>query len=159
MPPPNFVALNPYRSLTGFALASDGPGNADAAIYVPCTFPDACTLTAVKVCFTNGGNNYDLGLYDSTYARVASKGNTATSAGIHSLALSNIAVTAGAMYYVGFVVDNVGVRYLGATLTSAILVAQAGCTEQASARPLPATATPAVPSSWIHLPVIVFSCL
>lgn len=140
------------------SFASDGPGNANAAIYIPVYFPESCTLTGVKWILTNAGNNYDMGLYTSAYTRVTSKGSTATSAGIHTLSVASLAITANDLYYVGIVVDNIGVRFIGWTLTSAPLVAQSGCTEQAAALPLPATATPAVPSSWPHIPLISMTC-
>lgn len=158
MPPPYFWPLGPYKMGTGGSFASDGPGNANAAIYIPVYFPETCTLTAVNWILTNGGNNYDLGLYNSSYVRVASKGSTATSAGIHTLSGLGVAITAGDLYYVGIVTDNIGVRFIGWTLTSTALVAQSGCTEQAAALPLPATATPAVVSSWPHIPYISMQC-
>lgn len=158
MPPPYHIAMMPHFRGTSGSIASDGPGNANAALYVPVYFPESASLTAINVIFTNGGNNYDLGLYTSAYVRVASKGSTATSAGVHTLSLSSVTVSAGDAYYVGIATDNIGIRLLCYTYSSTAFVLQAGCTEQASALPLPATATPTTSLSWQHLPVISIRC-
>ncbi|MCI0408846.1 MAG: hypothetical protein L0191_09825, partial [Acidobacteria bacterium] len=98
--------IPPWPYLEAAAVDGGGVVNtvawpvANTALYVPVWFPEDSTLSAITFFASNGTGNYDLGLYDSSLARIASSGSTAMSAaGIKSLSLSSLAVTSDQIYY------------------------------------------------------------
>lgn len=137
--------------------ASIGPGSANAALYVPCRFPIAATITAISWRPTNTTGNYDFGLYDSLFNRIASKGSTAMANAQVDLAIGNYRVRAGGTVWVAFALSNTSGRYAGYNMGALAYLIPVGCQEQASALPLPDPAVPAAMSSWTHIPIFVFT--
>jgi hypothetical protein len=137
--------------------ASIGPGNANAALYVPCRFPVAATITAISWRPTNTTGNYDFGLYDKLFNRIASKGSTAMANAQVDLAIANYRVPAGGTVWAAFALSNTSGRYAGYSLGTTAALVPVGCQEQASALALPDPATPAAISSWLHIPIFTFT--
>ena len=107
------------------------------------------TITAAKLFILNGtavAGNIDLGIYDSTFARLVSTGSTAqagTSA-IQSVDIADTVLTAG-LYYLAYAGDTAaGQTFFGVlSQIAAAAMVSAGCFMQTSAFALPSTATPA----------------
>lgn len=137
--------------------ASVGPGNANAAIYIPCRFPISATVTGISFRPTNGTGNYDFGLYSATFARIASKGSTAMSDAQVDLAISNYRICAGGTLWVALALSSTAGRFAAYSLSSAPSLITAGCLEQASALALPDPGVPATVSSWLHIPIFSFT--
>lgn len=130
---------------------------ANQALYCPVTFPISATIYSVSFAATNGTGNYDLGIYDAGFRRLASTGSTAmTAAGVKTLAFTDIYVEAGETLYVGGAWSNTGARFLCESATSLPIVIASGSAEEASALPLPATATPVTPAAATNLPIYTF---
>lgn len=132
-----------------------GPGNANAAIYCPVLFPAAVTITTISFRPTNATGNYDLGIYTRDWTRLASTGSTAMSDAQVNLTLS-YRIGAGQIVWAALVLSSTSGRFLGRSMSATRAVVGAGCGEEASALPLPATATPVTPTSWTHIPVFTF---
>lgn len=133
---------------------------ANHAHYIPVIFPKSCTLYAVYFAAANGTGNYDLGLYDGeTLALITSTGSTAmTAAGVKTLSLSDYRVKGGKLYYAALALSSTtGQVYrpaYGAAPTPAMIAAGWGM--EASALPLPATATPVTTTAYTVCPFFGF---
>lgn len=130
-------------SYTSF-LSGTPIATGNTAIYMPVWFPEDVTVYAIRFMATNGTGNYDLGLYDSSFARLASSGSTAmTAAGVKSLTLSDLHLVGGDLYYVGFALSlNTGAAICASFVTAPPMIA-AGFAQQATALPLPNPMVPA----------------
>ncbi len=130
---------------------------ANRAQYVPCIFPYPCTLTSITFVASNGTGNYDLGLYDGySKNKIASTGSTAmTAAGPKTLTFSPpVRVDAGKLYYGALSLSSTsGGFWRFQTDVPACIVA--GCAQETSALPLPATMTPATIATAIF-PIFIF---
>ena len=112
------------------------------AFYIPFTIWEA--ITAVSMFCVNGGTvsgNVDVGLYSASGSRLVSSGSTAQ-AGINNLQSFDITDTilAPGRYFLALAVDNVTGTYFAYTTVRSIMKA-VGVLSQATAFPLPATAT------------------
>ena len=131
-------------SLTSWA--SGAPvGSNNAALYMPVWFPSDADLYEMSFMATNGTGNYDLGLYDSAYARLTSAGSTAmTAAGLKTHAFAtDIAVVGGDLYYAGIAFSSSSAAAMVAIFTTAVHLVGAGFAQQAAAIPLPDPMVPA----------------
>lgn len=128
----------------GFSLAAGTTGwGANVATFLPVTFPCDVTLYSIAVRGANTTGNYDIGLYDKDLNLLASKGSTAMASAVLSLTLPELRVRAGELLYAAFVTSSTSssiYRYPGSTANGFIGV---GMGQQASALPLPSTASPA----------------
>ena len=121
---------------------------ADRAIFVPFYLSER--MTATKMFVANGAavsGSLDLGIYDAAGTRLVSSGSTAQ-AGITTTQVVDITDTtlSPGTYYMAMAMDNI----TGTTLRSApslIFHKSMGIAQQASAFPLPATATLAASAS------------
>lgn len=121
--------------------------SADLAILVPVTLTRAQSMDAIRAVLANGATasgNFDIGLYDESYARVASLGSTGQS-GTSVPQLTPVSWRFGkGRWYMALAMDgNVGTVASIGSFTAGTLAAL-GCLQMASAFPLPATITPAV---------------
>lgn len=117
-------------------------GGSDLAMYVPQVFPARCTPYELRFHAGNTSGNYDLGVYDSQFRLIASKGSTAMSAAIQTLTLSNFTVEAGSLYYAALAMSDAAGTILRVNYTPSYPAQAAGIATEAAALPLPATATP-----------------
>lgn len=130
--------------------ASSGPAStawpsANLALYVPFRLRRNASFAAVRAMVGNGATasgNLDVGVYDESWNRLASLGSTAQSGtSVPQLAALALTLRRG-RYYLGLAFDNnVGTVSAIGSITAGVLAAL-GCAQQASAFPLPATATP-----------------
>lgn len=129
---------------------------ANEAMYIPLHVTGSFTITTLEwtVGTTGGTGNYDIGLYSSDAeglpsTRQASLGSTAypASSSVVTSNISDVAVTP-ALYWIGFVVDNATdtteAYSFNAGNASVEFGSNPGVLFEASAFPLPATATPTV---------------
>ena len=106
--------------------------------------------TVYKVWWENAGaisGNVDAGVYNERGERLVSTGGVAQS-GASSIQISNVTDTplAPGCYYFAFVIDNTTARIRMTDAPSPRVLRAAGVRSQASAYPLPATATFANPT-------------
>jgi hypothetical protein len=136
-------ALSCTGLLPGFA-ATNTWTTANTAIYHPIrvTHP----VVATKLHWLSGdvvNGNYDIGLYDATGRKLASSGSTAVP-GTSTTVLYDMAdlYLEQTIVYVALALSSATCRYYGFKLASDIQEMRlSGLVEQASALPLPATAT------------------
>ena len=92
-----------------------------------------------------GGESFDIALYDDAFARIANTGSTAQAGSAQTLQIvgvTDFVIDAG-RYYCALSFNGVTAT-VNRAQSNARLFAGIGCWEQATAFPLPATATPAV---------------
>ena len=125
---------------------------ANRAIYVPFELEES--VTVLKLFIFNGftvSGNVDLGIYNSVFTRLVSSGSIAQT-GVSSLQEFDIAdtVIGPGQFYLALAVDNIDAilfRWLGTGAVAVELLKSWGLAQEASAFPLPATATPVSVSS------------
>ena len=125
---------------------------ANLAIYVPVEIPE--TTTYVKAWVINGtvaAGNVDIGLYDEGWVLKASTGATlvAGTSAMEEIDLTDFTVTAG-RYYLGISCSLNTNTVFAQTAAVAGKLAALGCAQEASAHPLPATATPVLMAQTIY---------
>ena len=133
-------------SIAALALAaptSTAWPTANRAIYVPFTL--RAPLTVVKLFSGNGSalsGNIDMGIYNAAGTRLVSKGSTAhAGASLQSFDITDTLLIAG-QYYMAVALDNATGALCRWTATSPVSADVAwGVATEASAFPLPATAT------------------
>lgn len=142
---------------TGYAGGGLVTANNDAH-YLPVTFPVDCTLYALRFAATNGNGNYDVGLYNSSLSLLYSSGSTAmTAAGIKTLTLPEVRVRAGELFYAALGLSLTTGSVLRFQVTTGGNFGAFGWGYEASAVPLPATATPVdSPTAYTIVPVFAF---
>ena len=116
-------------------------GSNNLALYMPVVFPADVTVYELRIISTTATGNYDIGLYDDQFRRLASSGSVALSNAVKTLALPDLRLKGGLVYYQALSLSNLAstlVRW-GSVVRSLI---NAGVYQEASAVPLPATATP-----------------
>lgn len=159
LPDPYFDPLtwDPAVASTGVSWASGAIVAANnQAMYLPQIFPVRATLYALRFFAGNGTGNYDLGVYDASFNRIASTGSTAmTAAGVKTLTLPELAVTAGTMLYAALALSLTTGTILRAAFSPAWPMIQTGMVVEASALPLPDPATP-VQNTLASLPIFVW---
>lgn len=131
-------------------------GAANRAYYVPHVFPVRCTLYALRFAAGNGTGNYDIGVYNAAGTRLASSGSTAmTAAGVKTLSLADIAVTAGTLLYAAIALSSTSGSSSRVAFSPISATINVGQMEESSALPLPATMTPVI-STNASLPIFVW---
>ena len=154
--PHGAVTITPH-SLHSIGAATGSLGNpgssawpaADRAIYIP--FRIAQPILVVKMFMINGATvngNVDLGIYDPAGVRLVSMGSTAQ-AGASALQTFDITDTqiGPGLFYMALAIDNTTATTIRESDSSGVDLAVFGCAQEASAFPLPATATFAAISS------------
>jgi hypothetical protein len=154
---PTFPVLTPFHMLslgpaisggnqtfsTG-AISGTWPAN-DLALFYPFTLYD--WATAYQLLFWVGATssgNIDVGIYDSQGHRIVSSGSTAMSATVNTVQELNIADTVlpPGDYFIGVVCSTTAGTVFRALSTDEVALPNYPVYEQASALPLPSTATP-----------------
>lgn len=132
----------PLRSLAGSLSASAAWPAANLAIFVPFTVYEP--ITVVKLSILNGtavSGNVDIGIYGAGGARLVSSGSTAQAgaSAIQTFDITDTYLVPG-LHYLALAIDNATgtIDNVGVT---AIDVEALGVMQQATAFPLPATAT------------------
>lgn len=142
-------------TLSGVASGTIVGTNNDA-LYVPVVFPCDCTLYAIRFAGTNTSGNYDLGFYDAALNRLASKGSTAMAAEVQELALADLRVMAGQVYYAAAAFSNTAATIVRVNWAAGGWQRGAGFGLQASALPLPNPAVPTTVGALAVAPVFAF---
>jgi hypothetical protein len=153
---PSWPYLDEFPPFTPLTAATATWPSANRAIFVPFFFPVSATIYSINFWAGNGTGNYDLGLYTEALERIASSGSTAMSAaGNKSLLLGEYRLGAGKKHHAALALSSASgqAMRLAAGVGSQLAVVQVG--QQASALPLPATATPAIAAS-AYCPVFTF---
>lgn len=140
-----------------YGLAAVAWGTANRAVYVPIVVPDRVVVRGLW-CSTGstGTGNVDMGLYDVSGAAVISGTGQAKAASATELVfdVTDTAVGPGS-YYIAMSSDSATDTFYTHGLTSTAPVATAyGVLTEASAYPLPATATMALNQSNTVVPIM-----
>lgn len=137
--PPGFNL--PYlATFTGQSVSSTGTAN--TAYYMPIVAAASLAVTSIKFFVGTQSGNYDIGVYDSTFAKVWARGSTAVPAtGPATVLISagtptSLTVTTG-VYYLAFAADN-GTAAVHITNGAAISTGGIGYSK-ASSFPLPSS--------------------
>jgi hypothetical protein len=155
---PHIVLTMGRTSPSNSTISSSGAvwPTAEKAIYSPIDIPWICSLR--KVFVSNGSvvsGNLDVGLYTSAGVRLWSAGSTAQSGTSTEQVVDvspDLALTPG-LYYVGLVLDNTTGTVVRNT-PSTQMCAVAGYYTQATAFPLPSTATFAIDYTLTYTPLV-----
>lgn len=128
--------------------------SANLAIYCPVSLPASATIRTLSFACTVLGNNYDLGIYTGDLAKVDASGSTALATGVVSFTLTKpYRVQAGQLFYLALAISGTTgqvQRYSGGAVGQVIAT---GAGQEASALPLPSTATPVTLTS-AYVPLI-----
>jgi hypothetical protein len=167
LPPPMISTFSAYHSVGGelqpisAGVSSNVWPSANRAIYVPIYFDRPMLIT--KLFVQNGATstgNLDVGIYDSTGAsnapgaRLASSGSTAqgTVSTVQEFDITDLQVGRG-VYYAAMAGSSGTATYWSQTFNVVTYMGMLGCLQEATALPLPATAT-AVACTTAYLPMI-----
>jgi hypothetical protein len=136
--------IEPLAGVLGVGAGTAWP-SANVAIYTPFSLPVDARVNGVSFNCTAGnsaGRNFDLGIFDAaTNTKLSSTGATAMALGTNTWAADQ-QIIGGASYYVGLSVNSTAL-FVWSTPTAVIVQRVLGFAQEASAEPLPATATPA----------------
>lgn len=140
--------VNGIRAYSSATVASTTFPAANLAIYVPFIVPRGQNFTAYQLIIGNGGavsGNLDLGIYSEAWALLTSAGSTAQS-GTNTVQAVNITdyYLAPGRYYMAIAMDNTTGTTNAINTGTAPGAAMLGVAQEASAFPLPSTATPAL---------------
>lgn len=144
---PAWVGSMPPTVATSSAVKIGGAvPTANAAHYYRIRVDENLVINGLRLCIGTSSGNIDVGLYSDSggapNARITSSGSTACPAsGYRTISLTPQAIGAGTELWLGIAADNTTVAFVGVTGLvggAAIDVVKT----QASAFPLPATATP-----------------
>jgi hypothetical protein len=117
-------------------------GSANISFYMEFVPPCDMTVYGLSFVAANGLGNYDIGIYNGSFARMVSSGSVGMSAGHKTLAISNLRLTGGNPYWLALALSlATGQVYRYAAGAASQLVPKTGLE---SAFPLPATAAPAL---------------
>lgn len=131
-------AIVPDTGIAYVALMTIGAAN--RALYLPCVIGVACTIIGVKIRVGTQSGNISVGLYSSAGSRVATSGAVACPAsGVANVAFTASYVATAGRYYLAISCDNVTATF--AAPNPANTAGPGACRFEASAHPLPATAT------------------
>lgn len=143
------LTFDPIHSpLLGFANANGIGVNsvawpaANLALFSPVYVWATQTLTQLVAQWNTTSGNVDIGIYDSNLTKIVSSGSTAASGLVQQFNVADTVLTRGT-YYVALAADNTTLQVRRGTQSVAAFGRMLGMFEQASAFPLPATATPA----------------
>lgn len=140
------------------AYTANVPNNgANLAILIPVYVPGSITITKLNWIVNNSSGNFDIGIYDSSFNKVQTKGSTAmagTNAPI-STTITAAVLTAG-QYYFAFVVDNATGSYWSPSpfSGSGLVAFSSGALQKAASFPLPASLSGSVAST-VPIPTII----
>lgn len=136
----NSIGFN--QAIVPYPTGTTAWPSANAAIYIP--FVIGASTTIVKFFWLNGATvsgNIDVGIYDSQGNRLVSSGSTVqtTINVIQSVDTTDLTLQPG-LYYMAMAMDNTS-GVIRASAGTAILNRASGIYSQASAFPLPSSAT------------------
>jgi hypothetical protein len=114
---------------------------ANLALFIPVLVDRAATIYGFSFVVATASGNYDVGCYDELGNRVVSKGSTAVpAAGVAAVTVTNTAILPGC-YWIALAVDNITASFNRMANYSGNMQRALGVMSQASALPLPSTAT------------------
>lgn len=153
--PSTWLPRGIYESAGGMGTGGSFPNTlANQAIFLPVSFDTHATIHSLSFAATNGTGNYDIGIYDAGFRRLAASGSTAmTAAGVKTLSFPDMHFKAGETIYLAGAWSSTSARLICHQLASLPVVIAQGCAEEASALPLPSTATPVIPANATNLPL------
>ena len=144
--PFSLESVGAARIGTSSASGSAAWPSANLAMYVPFVIPDRTSFAAVRAFVFNGATasgNFDVGVYNESFSLLFSTGSTAQSGTQAPQAVTVATTLAPGRYYLGLAFDNNIATVHGTASHVAGTLTALGVLQQASAFPLPSTATPA----------------
>jgi hypothetical protein len=126
------------------AYAVGGYIASNRAVYRPLVLPSTQRLTSVAVhCTTTGSGTFDLGIYDAAgTTRLQSMGSTSLAAGVNTWTLTTpLLIPGGELFWLGMSCSTNTATFIRQA-TPLVMLRPMGVTQEATAHPLPATATP-----------------
>lgn len=152
-PPTIFVPSFLTTPWVGAGIPAVGAAAANTAYYLPFNPMKDCGISAVTINCGTANGNVDVGVYTYDGTLLASRGATAAVSGNMTWTPTNpIAVSGGVSYWIAMSASSATAtwcRYPGTT----VVTYQSGLLIQASAHPLPATATFAVGGAATMVPI------
>lgn len=141
-------------SALGFSVTT-GAWTANRAVYMPVVCEEAVTVTDMAITVQTQNGNVDVGIYDFLGNRLVSSGSTAVAAaGVQVLGIADTLLTPG-WYYLALASSSGTAVFRNSTLAAAN-ARVCGVQEQATAFPLPTTATFATYTTAI-MPLVIAS--
>jgi hypothetical protein len=140
-----------------YGYASVAWGTANRAVYVPLVVPSRVVVRGLWFgSGTTGTGNVDMGLYDPTGGAVVSATNAAKIASAAEQVLDVTDTTVGpGLYYIALSSDSATDTFVRhASCATAPIATAFGVLTEASAYPLPATATMALNQTNLFVPVM-----
>lgn len=155
----------PESLASKFGAVSTGVLTANRAYYLYFTVEAQCEVVFAAWYGVTATGNYDIGLYDSGASgdpgtRLASKGSTAVAAGANTWTVSGAAgvLSPGVGYYVGFTVSSGALSVLSSTNASTSHAEIGSCVIEASALPLPSSASATTPGGTsLRVPLVLLT--
>lgn len=162
----NPIAIGPPQMLLpwmstatyySFGTANNGSAAQNTAYYIPFHAPRTGGIASITVNCNTVNGNVDLGVYNYDGTLIASEGAQAAVSGNNVWTpTSPIPIVGGVEYWVAFSTSSASATWCRYTAT-AFINAQAGVLIQASAHPLPSTATFATSSASTFIPIILLN--
>lgn len=144
------------RSFMGTTAPTSAAATANKAYYVPIRFPASVTVRRMWYCVgaTGGTNNIQLGIYTEAGSQLVATASTlvGTAANLVHLDVTDTTLAPGS-YYLAVALNGITATILRWAPNIATL-RLTGQLEQATAFPLPATATFVTPSATVVVPYI-----
>lgn len=126
--------------------------SANAAIYVPFRVTASTTVRRIWWGGSNTTGNVDVGIFNSSGTKLVSTGATANASGFNIVDVADTTLSAGA-YWIGVSASSASSGIYRGTIGVVRLAAQ-GIKQEASAHPLPATATLTTATTYDYLPAV-----
>ena len=144
------------RNALTTSVTSVAWGTANKAFYVPITVLEKITIA--KFYCTNGGTasgNFDIGLYDNANSKISSTGSTAQSGTntVQSVSVAQFTIYPGVYKLAMSMSSTTGTQFMLNGLANASSTVQFDMAEEASALPLPSTATPVTMTTLFAVPL------
>lgn len=134
--------LSPDHGIVPFDAVGLSVGTSNHAWYAPATLQAGATITGVSLNVNTQSGNICVGLYDSAGERVATSGSVACPAvGISTVSFTAGYVASAGRYYLAIAADNTTAKFLAVGNGIASGAPPYFARFQASAFPLPTTAT------------------
>jgi hypothetical protein len=134
-------------SIGGIAIKGNGVNagqvwpSANLAIYIPFRLAAPYTFNSFSVPLGTASGNYDLGVYTEDGTKLISTGSQVAVSNMNTVSVTSTRLPAG-LYYLAMSADNVLIAPFALnSMANAALLRAIGVVQQATAFPLPATAT------------------
>jgi hypothetical protein len=117
--------------------------SANLALYIPFRIASPFQFSSIAVAIGSTGGNLDMGVYSADGTKIISTGSTAVVSNVNTISVSTTTIGPG-LFYLAMACSSIGCYPMAYSLSStakASILRMLGISQQATALPLPATAT------------------